>query len=80
MADFSLHDGNPMQIEFPCSSTMYFIEGTWRIFFDGPYTQHGLGVGVIFVTPQGYKIHKAHRYFLPCTNEIVKYEALTNIN
>ena len=48
------------------------------MFFDGSYTQNGAGVGVLFVSPNSYMIPKSYKLLFPCTNNIAKYEALTN--
>ena len=48
------------------------------MFFDGSHTQNGAGAGVLFVSPHGYTIPKSYKLLFPCTNNITKYEALTN--
>ena len=57
---------------------MYVIERACKIFFDGSNTQNGVGDGVFFITPHGYMIPKSYKLLFPCTNNIEKYEALTN--
>ena len=47
-----------------------------KLFFDGSLTQKGLGVGVLFVTPQGDLIPKSYKISFPCTNNIDEYEGL----
>lgn len=44
--------------------------------FDGSYTSHGLGAGILLVTPQGDYIPKAFKLQFPSTNSIAEYEAL----
>lgn len=39
---------------------------------------NGTRAGVLFISPQGYKIPKAYKMIFPCTNNVVKYERLTN--
>ena len=33
----------------------------WKLYFDGSYTSHGSGVGILLITPQGDYIHKSFR-------------------
>ena len=40
--------------------------------------QNGLGASVLFISPHGYMIPKSYKLLFPCTNNIAKYEALTN--
>lgn len=68
------------QLDFPDASIMYVTKRTWKMFFDGSYTQNGAGVGIFFVTPHGYIIPKSYKIFFPCTNNIEEHEALTNGN
>ena len=48
------------------------------MFFDGSFTQQGLGARILFITSQWYSLPKAYKMLFPCTNNIVKYEALVN--
>lgn len=48
----------------------------WQLYFDGSYTQHGLRVGFLFITPQGHTIPKAYKLNFPYTNNMARYEAL----
>ena len=34
----------------------------WKQYFDGSFTQKGLGAGILFVTPQGDLITKLTRF------------------
>lgn len=53
------------------------IANHWKLYFDGSYTQHGFGVGVLFITPQGGCIPRSYKLAFPCTNNIAEYETLT---
>lgn len=78
LVDFPIQDNMPIQVEFPDEHLMYMTQRTWRMFFDGSCMQNGLGVGVLFVSSHGYTIPKSYKLLFPCTNNIAKYEALTN--
>ena len=52
------------------------LSTTWKLFFDGSFTQKGSGVGILFVTLQGDLIPKSYKISFPCTNNIAKYEGL----
>ncbi|KAH9296363.1 hypothetical protein KI387_039951, partial [Taxus chinensis] len=46
------------------------------IHFDGSFTFHGSGAGVVLITPSGDPIPQAFRLAFPCMNNIAEYEAL----
>lgn len=48
----------------------------WKLYFDGSYTNHGAGVGILFITPQGDSIPNSFIINCPCTNNIAEYKAL----
>lgn len=48
------------------------------MFFDGSFTQQGLGARILFITPQQYSLPKAYKKLFPYTNKVVEYEALVN--
>lgn len=50
----------------------------WKLYFDGSFTTHGLGVGILLLMPQGDLIPKVFKIGFPCTNNIVEYKALTS--
>jgi len=50
----------------------------WKLYFDGSFTTHGSGVGILLLMPQGDLISKAFKIKFPCTNNIVGYEALNS--
>ena len=49
---------------------------SWKLYFDGSYTSHGFGAGLLLVTPQGDYIPKSFKLQFQCTNNISEYEAL----
>ncbi|KAH9316947.1 hypothetical protein KI387_018716, partial [Taxus chinensis] len=56
---------------------MYIKESMeWQVHFDGSFTFHGSGAGVVLITPIGDIIPRAFRLGFPCTNNIAEYEAL----
>lgn len=68
---------NPLVSEFLDESIFNLsVADHWKMYFDGSYTQHGLGVGILFITPYGDCIPKSYKLSFPCTNNIAKYEAL----
>jgi hypothetical protein len=76
LAKAPLYANNPLVLEFLNEFVFLLNEADhWKIYFDGSYTQHGSGVGVIFIT-QGDYIPKSYCLSFPCTNNIAEYEAL----
>ena len=58
-----LVDAYPLVMEFH-DEHIYLIREplSWKLYFDGSYTSHGLGVGILLATPQGDYIHKALKF------------------
>lgn len=78
LADAPMIDDVPLQLEFPDESILTISSAkSWQLYFDGSYTQHGAGAGILFITPQGDSIPKSYHLSFPCTNNIAEYEALT---
>ena len=70
-------DTHPLVIEFPNEYICLIEEQPpWKLYFDGSYTSHGSGVGILLVTPQGDYIPKSFKLQFPSTNNIAEYEAL----
>lgn len=78
LADFPIREKAPIQVEFPNEHILYMTSRTWKMFFDASFMQNGSGAGVLFVSPHGYTIPKSYKLLFRCTNNIAKYEALTN--
>lgn len=78
LVEAPLEDNQPLHIEFPDESIMHLTEQSWKMFFDGSFTQHGFGARILFITSQKYSIPKAYKILFPCTNNIAEYEALVN--
>lgn len=77
LANAPLIGDHPLISNFPDEEIfMITTTQTWKLYFDGSYTRHGLGAGILFITPQGDNIPKSYRLTFPCTNNIAKYEAL----
>lgn len=57
---------------------MIYIEDSimWHMHFDGYFNYHGLGAGVVLITPIGDFIPHDFRLSFLCTNNIIEYEAL----
>lgn len=51
LAEAPLEDDQPLHIEFPDESIMHLTEQSWKMFFDGSFTQHGSGARILFITP-----------------------------
>lgn len=78
LADAPMIDDVPLISEFLDESILIVSHAKpWQLYFDGSYTQHGAGAGILFITPQGDSIPKSYRLSFPCTNNIAEYEALT---
>lgn len=78
LVDSPLQEATPWYIEFPDETIIHLTKYLWKMYFDGSFTQQGSGAGVLFITPQGYKIPKAYKMMFPCTNNMLEYEALVN--
>ncbi|GLJ13938.1 hypothetical protein SUGI_0222720 [Cryptomeria japonica] len=76
LADAPLPDKQPMEIEFPDRDVLTITTKQWTLYFDGSYTQHGLGADILFITPEGHTIPRSYRLMFLCTNNIVEYEVL----
>jgi hypothetical protein len=47
------------------------------MFFNGSKNADGVGAGVVLISPKGEKLRYTLRLnFMPCTNNVVEYEAL----
>ncbi|GLJ16330.1 hypothetical protein SUGI_0276010 [Cryptomeria japonica] len=78
LVDAPMIDDVPLSSKFPNESILTMSHAKpWQLYFDGSYTQHGAGAGILFITPQGDSIPKSYRLSFPCTNNIAEYEALT---
>ena len=78
LANFLVQDDATIQVNFPNEHLMYMTKRTWKMLFDGSFMKSCSGVCLLFVSPHGYLIPKSYKLLFPCTNNIVKYEALTN--
>eukprot|EP01018_Ginkgo_biloba_P039365 Gb_08568 [translate_table: standard] len=77
LAKATLLESHPLIIRFLNESILSLDESPeWTLYFDGSFTTHGSGAGILFVTRQGDLIPKAFRIGFPCTNNIAEYEAL----
>lgn len=76
LTEAPLPDHQPLQVEFTDMDVLIVTPKQWTLYFDGSYTQHGSGVGILFVTLEGHTILRYYRLMFPCTNNIAKYEAL----
>ncbi|GLJ46597.1 hypothetical protein SUGI_0981900 [Cryptomeria japonica] len=77
LADAPLIGHHPLISKFP-DEEIFMITTTqpWKLYFDGSYTRHGSGSGILFITPQGDSIPKSYKLTFPCANNIAEYEAL----
>ncbi|KAH9322974.1 hypothetical protein KI387_017613, partial [Taxus chinensis] len=77
LAEAPLQSTEPLSLDLPDASLLYIEESVvWQIHFDGSFTFHGSGAGVVLITPSGDPIPQAFRLAFPCMNNITEYEAL----
>lgn len=76
LAEAPLPGKQTMEIEFPDRDVLALSTKQWTLYFDGSYTQHGSGSGILFITPEGHTIPRSYRLMFPCTNNVAEYEAL----
>ncbi|XP_059070614.1 uncharacterized protein LOC131860248 [Cryptomeria japonica] len=76
LVEAPLRDDTPLHIEFPNANVLIVSKKTCELYFDGSCTQHGSGVGILFITPQDNTIPKSYGLSFPYTNNTAKYEAL----
>jgi ribonuclease HI len=48
----------------------------WAMYFDGSACEDGCGIGILLVSPQGVTYSFSIRLSVPCTNNLVEYEAV----
>lgn len=71
LAEAPIYLENPLISEFPDESIFNInIVDHWKLYFDGSCMQHGSGVSVFFITPQGDCIPRSYKLVFPCTNNI----------
>eukprot|EP01018_Ginkgo_biloba_P036375 Gb_12963 [translate_table: standard] len=79
LTEAPLSENQPLITGFPNESVLSLDESPeWKLYFDGSFTTHGSGVGILLLTPQGDLIPKVFKIEFPCTNNIAKYKALTS--
>ena len=67
----------PLIMEFPDEHLCLIEEkSSWKLYFDGSYTSHVSGAGILLIIPQGDYIPKSFKLQFRCTNNIAEYEAL----
>lgn len=77
LAEAPLQDNHPLLIDFLDKSVFTLTASIMcKLYFDGSYTSHRSGPGILFITPQGDAIPKSFRINFQCTNNIAEYEAL----
>jgi ribonuclease HI len=50
----------------------------WAMYFDGSACEDGCGIGILLVSPRGVTYSFLVRLHVPCTNNLVEYEAVRN--
>ena len=48
----------------------------WKLFVDGSSTDEGASAGIVLISPEDHKIHRALRFSFKASNNEVEYEAL----
>ena len=62
LAEAPLVVDHPLIMEFPDEHLCLIEEKSpWNLYFDGSYTSHGFGAGILLVTPQGDYIPKSFK-------------------
>lgn len=77
LVDVPMIADHPLVSEFP-DEFVFVIETptTWKLHFDGSYTNHGSRARILFIAPQGDSIPKSYRIAFLCMNNMDEYEAL----
>lgn len=60
LAEAPLPRKQTMEIDFPDRDVLAISTTQWTLYFDGSYTQHGSGVGILFITPEGHTIPRSY--------------------
>ena len=61
--------------DFPDKDVLNVEEkATWKMYFNGASNQHGYGVGVLFIAPDGMHIPLSAKLNFVATNNVVEYE------
>uniref|UniRef100_A0A2N9EGD3 RNase H type-1 domain-containing protein n=1 Tax=Fagus sylvatica TaxID=28930 RepID=A0A2N9EGD3_FAGSY len=64
--------------DFPDEDVLNIEEKTtWKIYFDGASNQHGYGVGVLLIAPDGVHIPLSAKLNFVATNNVAEYKACT---
>jgi hypothetical protein len=72
--------GNPvgkddLDDDFPDEDVLNVEEkATWKMYFDGASNQHGYGVGVLLIAPDGVHIPLSAKLNFVATNNVAEYE------
>jgi ribonuclease HI len=62
--------------DFPNENVLNIEEkATWNMYFDGAYNQHGYGVRVLLIEPDGVHIPLSIKLNFLATNNVAEYEA-----
>jgi ribonuclease HI len=62
--------------DFPDEDVLNVEEkATWKMYFDGASNQHGYGVGVLLIAPDGVHIPLSAKLNFVATNNVAEYEA-----
>eukprot|EP01018_Ginkgo_biloba_P014822 Gb_24838 [translate_table: standard] len=77
LTEAALLENQPLNIGFLDESILSLNAlNEWKLYFDGSFTTHGSGDGILLLTPQGDIIPKTFRVGFHYTNDIIEYEAL----
>lgn len=52
------------------------VSKPWKLYFDGCKCMHGLGAGIVLISPKNNVIPMSYKLSFKCTNNMVEYEAL----
>ena len=61
LVDTPIEIANPIVEDFLDGHILQIELVTWKLYFVGSYTHHGLGVSILFITPLGVTIPKSYK-------------------
>ncbi|XP_030964979.1 uncharacterized protein LOC115986274 [Quercus lobata] len=68
-------EGEDGKEDFPDEDILDIELRIWKMYFDGVVNQHGNGIGILLITPEGSHIPLAIKLNFQATNNMAEYEA-----
>jgi len=63
-------------LAYPIVSPHYEKNGIWKMHFDGAYSNEGVGVRIVLISPKKYEVHFPYKLEFEATKNLDEYEAL----